>query len=227
VNKTYKYYDLILGAYVCVVLCANLIGPAKVSTVHLPWIGSVTFLAGVLFFPISYLFGDILTEVYGYARDRRVVWSGVGALLFAAVMATVIVHLPPRDKNSAVEAIFGNTPRIIAASIIAFWSGSFVNSYVLAKMKLWTQGRWLWTRTVGSTICGELVDSVLFYSIAFAGLWSTDKLLPIMMTQYVLKSGWEIIATPLTYKIVGFLKRAEHEDYFDRNTRFTPFSLEA
>jgi len=226
-NKIYKYYDLILGSYVCVVLCANLIGPAKVSTVHLPWIGSVTFLAGVLFFPISYLFGDILTEVYGYARDRRVVWSGVGALLFAAVMATVIVHLPPRDKNSAVEAIFGNTPRIIAASIIAFWSGSFVNSYVLAKMKLWTQGRWLWTRTVGSTICGELVDSVLFYSIAFAGLWSADKLLPIMMTQYVLKSGWEIIATPLTYKIVGFLKRAEHEDYFDRNTRFTPFSLEA
>jgi uncharacterized integral membrane protein (TIGR00697 family) len=224
-DKSFKYYDLILGAYVCVLLCANLIGPAKVSTVYLPFIGSVTFLAGVLFFPISYLFGDILTEVYGYARDRRVVWSGFGALLFAALMATVIVHLPPRDKNSAVEAIFGNTPRIIAASIIAFWSGSFVNSYVLAKMKLWTRGRWLWTRTVGSTICGELVDSALFYSIAFAGLWGTDKLLAIMMTQYVLKSGWEIIATPLTYKIVGFLKRAEHEDYYDRDTRFTPFSL--
>ena len=224
-HKNFKYYDLILGAYVCVLLCANLIGPAKVSTVYLPVIGSVTFLAGVLFFPISYLFGDILTEVYGYARDRRVVWSGFGALLFAALMATVVVHLPPRDKNSAVEAIFGNTPRIIAASIIAFWSGSFVNSYVLAKMKLWTRGRWLWTRTVGSTICGELVDSALFYSIAFAGLWSTDKLLAIMMTQYVLKSGWEIIATPLTYKIVGFLKRSEHEDYYDRNTRFTPFSL--
>ena len=224
-HKNFKYYDLILGAYVCVLLCANLIGPAKVSTVYLPIIGSVTFLAGVLFFPISYLFGDILTEVYGYARDRRVVWSGFGALLFAALMATVVVHLPPRDKNSAVEAIFGNTPRIIAASIIAFWSGSFVNSYVLAKMKLWTRGRWLWTRTVGSTICGELVDSALFYSIAFAGLWSTDKLLAIMMTQYVLKSGWEIVATPLTYKIVGFLKRAEHEDYYDRDTRFTPFSL--
>jgi uncharacterized integral membrane protein (TIGR00697 family) len=225
-NKTYKYYDLILGAYVCIVLCANLIGPAKVSTVQLPWIGPVTFLAGVLFFPISYLFGDILTEVYGYARDRRVVWCGVGALLFAALMASVIVHLPPRDEHSAVEAIFGNTPRIIAGSIIAFWCGSFVNSYVLAKMKLWTSGRWLWTRTVGSTICGELVDSVLFYAIAFAGLWSTDKLLQIMMTQYVLKSGWEIVATPLTYKIVGFLKRAEHEDYFDHNTRFTPFSLQ-
>ena len=226
-QKTYKFYDLILGANVCVLLCANLIGPAKVSTLHLPFVGSVTFLAGVLFFPISYLFGDILTEVYGYARDRRVVWSGFGALLFAALMATVIVHLPPRDKNSAVEAIFGNTPRIIAASIIAFWCGSFVNSYVLAKMKLWTRGRWLWTRTIGSTLCGELVDSALFYTIAFAGLWSTDKLVPIMMTQYVLKSGWEIIATPLTYKIVGFLKRAEHEDYFDRDTRFTPFTLDA
>jgi uncharacterized integral membrane protein (TIGR00697 family) len=224
-NKNFKYYDLILGAYVCVLLCANLIGPAKVSTVHLPVIGSVTFLAGVLFFPISYLFGDILTEVYGYARDRRVVWSGFGALVFAALMATVIVHLPPRDKTSAVEAIFGNTPRIIAASIIAFWCGSFVNSYVLAKMKLWTRGRWLWTRTVGSTICGELVDSALFYTIAFTGVWSADKLLAIMLTQYVLKSGWEILATPLTYKIVGFLKRAEHEDYYDRNTRFTPFSL--
>jgi uncharacterized integral membrane protein (TIGR00697 family) len=226
-QKSYKFYDLILGAYVCVLLCANLIGPAKVSTLHLPFIGSVTFLAGVLFFPISYLFGDILTEVYGYARDRRVVWSGFGALLFAALMATVIVHLPPRDMNSAVEAIFGNTPRIIAASIIAFWCGSFVNSYVLAKMKLWTRGRWLWTRTIGSTICGELVDSALFYTIAFAGLWSTDKLVPIMMTQYVLKSAWEIIATPLTYKIVGFLKCAEHEDYFDRHTRFTPFTLDA
>jgi hypothetical protein len=226
-QKSYKYYDLILGAYVTVLLCANLIGPAKVSTVTLPLIGPVTFLAGVLFFPISYLFGDILTEVYGYARDRRVVWSGFGALVFAALMATVIVHLPPRDRNSAVEAIFGNTPRIIAASIVAFWSGSFVNSYVLAKMKLWTRGRWLWTRTVGSSICGELVDSALFYTIAFAGLWSTDKLLSIMLTQYVLKSGWEVIATPLTYKIVAFLKRAEHEDYYDRNTRFTPFSLKS
>ena len=224
-ERTYKYYDFILGAYVCVVLCANLIGPAKVSTVHLPGIGSVSFLAGVLFFPISYLFGDILTEVYGYARDRRVVWAGFGALVFAAVMAAVIVHLPPRDRTSAVETVFGNTPRIIAASIIAFWCGSFVNSYVLAKMKLWTRGRWLWTRTIGSTLCGELVDSALFYTIAFAGLWSTDKLLPIMFTQYVLKSLWEIFATPLTYLVVGFLKRAEQEDHFDRHTRFTPFSL--
>ena len=176
--KTYRYYDLILGAYVCVLLCANLIGAAKETTVHVPVIGSVTFLTGVLFFPISYLFGDILTEVYGYARDRRVVWSGFAALVFAAVMAFVIVHLPASDfyrsQQPAVEAIFGNTPRIVTASIIAFWCGSFVNSYVLAKMKIWTSGRWLWTRIVGSTLCGELVASALFYTIAFAGLWPTQ-----------------------------------------------------
>jgi len=229
--KTYRYYDLILGAYVCVVLCANLIGPAKVSTVTLPLIGPVTFLAGVLFFPISYLFGDILTEVYGYARDRRVVWSGFAALAFAAFMATVIVKLPPapfwRERQPAVEAIFGSTPRIVSASMLAFWCGSFVNSYVLAKMKIWTSGRWLWTRIIGSTLCGELVDSGLFYSIAFAGVWPPEQLLQVSVTQYVLKSGWEIIATPLTYRIVAFLKRAEHEDYYDRDTNFTPFSLRA
>jgi uncharacterized integral membrane protein (TIGR00697 family) len=230
VKKNYKYYDLILGAYVAVLLCANLIGPAKVSTVHVPGIGAVTFVAGVLFFPISYFFGDILTEVYGYARDRRVVWAGFAALVFAAIMSAVIVHLPPadfwRDKQTAVETIFGNTPRIIAASIIAFWCGSFVNSYVLAKMKLWTKGRWLWTRTIGSTACGELVDSGLFYTIAFVGLWTSDQLVTVMVTQYVLKCTWEIVSTPLTYQIVGFLKRAEQEDYFDRDTDFTPFSLE-
>ncbi len=228
-QKSFKYYDLILGAYVCVLLCANLIGPAKVSTLHVPVIGAVTFVAGVLFFPISYFFGDVLTEVYGYARDRRVVWSGFAALLFAALMALVIVHLPPadfwKDKQPAVEAIFGNTPRIIAASIIAFWCGSFVNSYVLARMKLWTGGRWLWTRTIGSTLCGELVDSSLFYTIAFTGLWTTSELITVTTTQYVLKSAWEVVMTPATYKIVGFLKRAEQEDYFDRDTDFTPFSL--
>lgn len=230
-QKSYKYYDLILGAYVCVLLCANLIGPAKVSTLDLPLFGPITFVAGVLFFPISYLFGDILTEVYGYARDRRVVWAGFGALIFAAIMATVIVQLPPadfwQDKQPAVEAIFGNTPRIVAASITAFWCGSFVNSYVLARMKVWTQGRWLWTRTIGSTLCGELVDSGLFYTIAFVGLWTSDQLLKVTVTQYVLKSSWEILVTPITYKVVGALKRAEQEDYYDRTTDFTPFSLKA
>ena len=230
-ERSYRYYDLILGAYVCVVLCANLIGPAKVSTVHVPFFGwPVTFLAGVLFFPISYLFGDILTEVYGYARDRRVVWSGFVALLFAALMSSVIVHLPPaefwRARQAAVQEVFGNTPRIIFASIIAFWCGSFVNSYVMAKMKVWTSGRWLWSRIIGSTLCGEFVDSGLFYTLAFAGLWPRAELITVTATQYVLKSAWEVIATPLTYRVVGFLKRAEQEDYYDRNTNFTPFSLE-
>lgn len=228
-GKQYKYYDLILGAYVCVLLCANLIGPAKVSTLHLPVIGSVTFVAGVLFFPISYLFGDILTEVYGYARDRRVVWTGFAALAFAAFMAAVVVNLPPAEfwkaNQPAVEAIFGSTPRIVLGSIIAFCSGSFVNSYVLAKMKLWTNGKWLWTRTIGSTICGELVDSVLFYVIAFYGTWTTEQLITVTTTQYVVKTLWEVIATPLTYKIVAKLKRSEHEDYYDRGTNFTPFTL--
>lgn len=229
--RTYKYYDLVMAAFVCVLLCANLIGPAKVSTVVLPLVGSVTFMAGVLFFPISYLFGDVLTEVYGYARDRRVVWAGFAALVFASVMAATIVHLPPSvewvDKQPAVEQIFGNTPRIVAASMIAFWCGTFVNSYVLAKMKLWTGGRWLWTRTIGSTVVGEAVDSFLFYTIAFAGLWSVELLMKVMLTQYVLKTGWEVVMTPVTYRVVGFLKRVEDEDYFDRDTDFTPFSLKA
>ena len=229
--KSYKYYDLILGAYVCVLLCANLIGPAKLTTVHLPLVGPVTFLAGVLFFPISYLFGDILTEVYGYARDRRVVWSGFAALVFASFMAAVIVHLPPAERwqtnQKAVEDIFGNTPRIVLASIIAFWCGSFVNSFVMAKMKIWSNGRWLWTRIIGSTLCGELVDSALFHCIAFMGLWPTEQLFSVSLTQYILKSSWEVVATPLTYQVVGFLKRAEQEDFYDRATNFTPFSLKA
>jgi uncharacterized integral membrane protein (TIGR00697 family) len=229
-HRVFKYYDFVMAAYVCVLLCANLIGPAKLSTVHVPIIGDVTFLAGVLFFPVSYIFGDILTEVYGYARDRRCVWAGFAALAFAALMATVIVVLPPAanwDNQPAVEAIFGNTWRIVAASIIAFWCGSFVNSFVMAKMKILTSGRMLWTRIIGSTLCGELVDSALFYSIAFSGLWATDRVLQVLLTQYLLKSGWEIVMTPVTYRIVGFLKRVEQEDFYDRHTNFTPFSLKA
>jgi queuosine precursor transporter len=228
-TRQYRYYDFVMAAYVCVLLCSNLIGPAKMAAVQLPWFGTVTFMAGVLFFPISYIFGDILTEVYGYARDRRVVWAGFAALAFASLMAAVVVHLPPadfwRDKQPAVEAIFGNTPRIIAASVIAFLCGTFVNSYVLAKMKIFTAGRWLWSRVVGSTLCGELVDSVLFYSIAFAGLWPRAQLIEVMFTQYLLKSGWEVLMTPATYRIIAFLKKSEAEDFYDRDTNFTPFSL--
>jgi uncharacterized integral membrane protein (TIGR00697 family) len=228
-DRNYRYYDLIMAAYVCILLCANLIGPSKVTTLNLPVVGDITFVAGVLFFPLSYIFGDILTEVYGYARDRRCVWAGFGALAFAAFMAWVIVNLPPArewvDNQQHVAAIFGNTPRIVAASIIAFWSGSFVNSFVLARMKILTGGRWLWTRTIGSTIFGEAVDSALFYTIAFAGLWAPALLLKVTFAQYILKTLWEVVMTPVTYRVVAFLKRTEHEDYYDRETDFTPFSL--
>jgi queuosine precursor transporter len=227
--RQYRYYDFVMAAYVCILLCSNLIGPAKETSIHVPVFGTVTFLAGVLFFPISYIFGDILTEVYGYGRDRRVVWAGFGALVFASLMAAVVVHLPPSEASRAtqasVETVFGNTPRIVAASIMAFWCGTFVNSYVLAKMKIWTQGRWLWTRIVGSTVCGELVDSMIFYFVAFYGRIPQPQLIGLMFTQYALKSGWEIIAAPLTYRIVSFLKKAENEDYYDTDTNFTPFSL--
>jgi queuosine precursor transporter len=221
-----------MAAYVCVLLCSNLIGPAKETSIHIPVLGvTVTFLAGVLFFPISYIFGDILTEVYGYARDRRVVWAGFAALAFASLMAAVVVHLPPSESSlttqSAVEAVFGNTPRIVVASITAFLCGTFVNSYVLAKMKISTRGRWLWTRIIGSTLCGELVDSVIFYFVAFYGRTPLAHLVALTFTQYGLKSGWEILATPLTYRVVAFLKRAESEDYYDIGTNFTPFSLQA
>jgi queuosine precursor transporter len=230
-KREYRYYDFVMAAYVCVLLCSNLIGPAKETTIQLPVVGSVTFLAGVLFFPISYIFGDILTEVYGYGRDRRVVWAGFGALAFASFMAAVVVRLPPSQMSlpnqPAVEAIFGNTPRIIVASILAFLCGTFVNSYVLAKMKIWTKGRWLWTRIIGSTLCGELVDSAIFYFAAFFGREPPSHLIAVMFTQYVLKSGWEIVATPLTYRVVAFLKKAEKEDYYDTHTNFTPFSLKA
>jgi len=227
--RQYRYYDFVMAAYVCVLLCSNLIGPAKETSFQVPVLGTVTFLAGVLFFPISYIFGDILTEVYGYGRDRRVVWAGFAALAFASLMAAVVVHLPPSESSMAnqpaVEAIFGSTPRIVVASTLAFLCGTFVNSFVLAKMKIWTQGRYLWTRIVGSTLCGELVDSVIFYFVAFYGRMPESHLVAIMFTQYALKSGWEFVATPLTYRIVAFLKKAENEDYYDTNTNFTPFSL--
>ena len=229
--KNYRYYDFVMAAFVTVLLCSNFIGAAKQTTVNLPLLGDTTFSAGVLFFPISYIFGDILTEVYGYGRDRRVVWAGFGALAFASFMAWVVVSLPPagsdfmKSYQANLEGVFGNSWRIALGSMIAFWAGSFSNSYVLAKMKIRTQGRWLWSRTIGSTAAGELVDSALFYFIAFYGIWSTADLVKITIAQYLLKTGWEIVMTPVTYRVVSFLKRAENEDYYDRKTNFTPFSV--
>ncbi|MGA2550980.1 MAG: queuosine precursor transporter [Burkholderiaceae bacterium] len=231
--RHYKYYDFVMAAFVVVLLCSNFIGAAKQAVVTLPFVGSVTFGAGILFFPISYFFGDILTEVYGYARDRRCVWAGFAALLFASIMAWVVVSLPAastdfmRQYQGALEAVFGNAWRIAAASMLAFWCGSFANSFVLAKLKIFTQGQLLWTRTIGSTAIGEAVDSSLFYFIAFYGIWATEDIAKVAVVQYILKTSWEIIATPLTYLVVGFLKRKENEDYYDRDTNFSPFRLSA
>lgn len=230
--RPYKYYDFVMAAFVVVLLCSNFIGAAKQATVTLPGLGTIPFGAGILFFPISYFFGDILTEVYGYARDRRCVWAGFSALLFASIMAWVVVALPPadtafmKDYQGHLEGVFGNAWRIAAASMIAFWSGSFVNSYVLAKMKILTRGRWLWTRTIGSTAVGELIDSSFFYLIAFYGIWATGDIVKVAVVQYILKTSWEILATPLTYFVVGFLKRKENEDFYDRDTNFSPFRLD-
>ena len=223
-RRSYKYYEFVMAAFVTVLLCSGIIGAAKVAQ-----IGGFKFGAGVLFFPISYIFGDVLTEVYGYARARRVVWSGFAALIFASFMSAAILAFPPAEgwpHQAAYETVFGSTPRIVLASLVAYFCGEFCNSYVLARMKVWTEGRMLWGRTIGSTVVGEAVDSLVFYPLAFLGNWSPALVLTVMTTNYLLKVGWEAAMTPFTYRIVNFLKRAESEDYFDRHTNFTPFSLE-
>lgn len=229
-QRQYKYYDVVMVAFVTVLICSNLIGPAKIAQLDLPLLGVVTFGAGVLFFPISYVFGDILTEVYGYDRARKVIWAGFAGLIFASVMATIVVALPPApfwNHQAAYEVAFGSAWRIVLASMIAYFCGEFVNSFVLAKMKVLTQGRWLWSRTIGSTIAGEAVDSALFYPLAFygSGIIPDDKLPVVMLAQFVTKVCVEILFTPLTYRIVNALKRAEQEDYYDRSTNFNPFAL--
>jgi len=230
--RQYRYYEFVMAAFVTVLICANLIGPGKIWPLELPLAGTLFLGAGALFFPISYVFGDVLTEVYGYARARRVIWAGFGGLAFASFMATVVVALPPApfwQHQAAYEIVFGQAWRVALASMIAYFCGEFVNSFVLAKMKLLTAGKWLWTRTIGSTIAGEAVDSLLFYPIAFygSGMLPDEQLAKVMLAQFVAKVAVEAVFTPVTYRIVGFLKRAEHEDYYDRATDFNPFTLKA
>ena len=220
--KAYRYYDLVVAAFVTVLLCSNLIGTAKVCEFH-----GVTFGASVLFFPISYIFGDVLTEVYGYAKARRAVWAGLFAMVFASFVSWFVLALPPApgwELQGTYEKVFGQTPRIVAASLVAYFVGELVNAYVLAKMKIRTEGRYLWTRTIGSTIVGEAVDSLLFFPLAFAGVWPTSLLGQVIWSNYLVKVLWEVLMTPVTYKIVGFLKRAEGLDTFDRDTDFSPFT---
>jgi uncharacterized integral membrane protein (TIGR00697 family) len=231
-RRSFRYFDFMMAAFVTILLLSNVIGAGKVAVVDLPGIGPWPFGAGVLFFPVSYVLGDVLTEVYGYANARRCIWAGFAAMLFMAFMATVVVALPPAadwGNQAAYEAVFGQVPRIVFASIAAFWAGEFVNSYVLAKMKIWTKGRMLWTRTIGSTIFGEGVDSALFYPLAFLGAegWTTNLVITVALTQWGIKTLWEAVLTPVTYAIVGFLKRREGVDVFDTDTDFSPFARAA
>lgn len=258
---TFRYYDIVMAAFVAILLLSNIIGAAKLAYLNVPFWpqgwwpapdGTFIYGAGILFFPLGYVIGDILTEIYGFARARRVIWVGTGALLFLAFMSYVVVSLPafdgwscsasgfggPRPLTSTsdpaipdgaicqqtYESVFGSTWRIVLASIIAFWAGEFVNSFVMAKMKVWTKGRALWTRTIGSTFVGQGVDSLIFYPIAFLGIWSTEAVVTVMITNWALKVAWEAVLTPVTYVVVNKLKAAEGVDLFDIGTDFSPFA---
>lgn len=221
-RRHFRYFDYVMAAFVAILLLSNLIGAAKLST-----IGGFTFGAGILFFPVSYVIGDVLTEVYGYANARRCVWMGFAALIFMAFMSWVVVAMPPAagwDGQAAYESVFGNTWRIVLASIIAFWAGEFVNSFVLAKMKVWTEGKRLWTRTIGSTVVGQAADSAIFYPVAFLGVWDNATVVTVMVTNWALKVAWEALLTPVTYAVVGWIKSREGVDVYDRNTEFSPFA---
>jgi uncharacterized integral membrane protein (TIGR00697 family) len=219
---SFRYYDIVMAAFVAILLLSNLIGAAKFSTV-----AGFTFGAGILFFPLGYVIGDVLTEVYGYARARRVIWAGFAALTFMAFMSFVVVAMPPAASwkgQAAYEEVFGRTWRIVVASITAFWAGEFVNSFVMAKMKVWTKGRLLWTRTIGSTFVGQGVDSLIFYPIAFLGIFTTQDVVTVIVNNWALKVGWEAALTPVTYAVVGRLKAAEGIDFYDIDADFSPFA---
>jgi uncharacterized integral membrane protein (TIGR00697 family) len=227
-GRSLRYYDLIMAAFIAILLLSNIIGASKPAVVNLPVVGLWTFGAGVLFFPFSYIIGDVLTEVYGYARARRVIWAGFAALIFMAFMAAAVVAMTPAPGwpgQSSYEFVFGNSWRIVLASMTAFWAGEFANSFVLAKMKIMTGGRMLWARTIGSTIVGQGLDSLIFYPLAFYGLagWPIEQLWEVVVSQFLLKTGWEVVLTPVTYFAINRLKRAEGLDVYDKQTNFTPF----
>lgn len=223
-----RWLPTITAVFVTSLIISNIIAVKLVS------VGPFFLPAGILIFPISYIFGDILTEVYGYACARRVIWIGFGCNLLAVVVIWLSIELPPapfwrmepfessQSSQQAYRAIFGFTPRILAASFLAYLVGEFLNSFVLAKMKIATRGKHLWLRTIGSTVVGQLADSGVFIFMAFFGAVPTGVLGRLVTTQWLVKSAYEALVTPLTYLVVNYLKRVEHEDYFDRNTRFNP-----
>jgi uncharacterized integral membrane protein (TIGR00697 family) len=217
-----RYLDVIAGLFVAVLLISNLLGQ-KI------WrLGPLDLSAGLLLFPVSYIFGDILTEVYGYARSRRIIWIGFFSNALMAAAGWVAVRLPPSPdwpNQQAFATVMGFVPRVVVASLVAFWAGEFSNSYVLAKMKIWTSGRYLWTRTIGSTIVGEAIDTALVIAITFFGVLPPPSIVRVAFSMYLIKCAYEAVATPLTYLVVNWLKREEGVDVYDRGTDFNPFAL--
>ena len=218
--KNYRYFDLIVGLFVAILLISNIASTKIVD------IWRFTFDGGTIIFPLSYIFGDILTEVYGYRQSRRAIWIGfLSAVIMSLVLGLVGLISPAEgwDLQEAYMAILGQTPRIVTASLVAYFAGEFSNSYILAKMKVFTKGKWLAARTIGSTIAGQAVDTLIFVFIAFYGVFSNSLLLAIIVSNYIFKVLLEVVFTPLTYKIVNSLKRAEGVDHYDRKTNFNPF----
>ena len=232
-NRNYHYYDLVMALFVTVLLISNLLSSAKIIDLKTS-LGPIAlaFDAGTIVFPISYIFGDVLTEVYGYRRSRRVIWVGFGANVLLGLFVWFAGVLPGESEwmdyagQDAYESILGGISGLIVASLVAYFLGEFSNSYVMAKMKVWTEGRWLWMRTIGSTLVGQAVDTTVFMLIATVlGVFPPEIMLSLIVTNYILKVGFEAALTPLTYRIVNLLKAVEHEDYYDRNTDFNPFKL--
>lgn len=221
-RRAFLYFDLIMASFVAVLLISN------IASTKIVQVGALTFDGGTVLFPLAYIFGDVLTEVYGYARGRRVIWTGFAWIAIAALVFSLIDWMQPAqgwDLQDSFHAILGQTPRIVAGSMLAFWAGEFVNSYVLAKMKVLTGGRWLWTRTIGSTLVGQGVDTAVFLFVAFWGVLPVELLWSLAVSNYIFKVGVEVLFTPVTYAVVGFLKRKENEDYYDAETNFNPFAF--
>jgi len=221
VTTRFRYLDTLTIGFVVVLVVSNLIGP-KICQ-----IGPLLVSGAQLLFPVTYICGDVFTEVYGYSASRRAIWMGFFAMGLLAVMGQIAVALPPAPgwhNQQAFATVFGLVPRFAIASLVAYWAGEFTNSYTLARLKLVTEGRYLWTRTIGSTISGQLVDTVVVILIAFWGVESGPKILVMIASSYGFKVAYETIATPLTYVVVGYLKRREGVDTFDRGTNFSPFA---
>lgn len=222
--RRYKYLDVLTTTFVVILLISNLVAQ------KICMIGPLDVSGAVLLFPITYIFGDVFTEVYGIAASRRAIWLGTFGTALLYAMGVIVIWLPsaPGWKNQqAFQTVFGFLPRIQTASLIAFWAGDFANSYTMARMKLLTNGRMLWTRTVGSTVVGQAVDTTLVIVLTFGGKYPPMTLLNMILTGYLLKVAYEVLATPVTYAVVGALKRAEHSDAFDRDENFNPFHFSA